>query len=205
MAKYAALLGGLGAVAVVFALLSFLIQLLSGGGLLLQRELAFSFANLVLGLALLAISLGTNLERIRERMRSGEARRAGKYGTSAVLSTVLGIALLVLLAFLSTRYHHRFDWTEAKSHSLTDQSLKTLAGLEESVKVTGLFAQIAAGEAQGSARALPGRRARQARDRVRGPAGAARAPRGARHRGGAPRKAGSSTSRSGPTSRTRWM
>jgi len=148
MQRYAALLGGLGAVAVLFALLSFLIQLLSGGGLLLQRDLAFSFANLVLGLALLAIALGTNLERIRERMRTGEARRAGKYGTSAILSTVLGIALLVLLAFLSTRYHHRWDWTEAKSHSLTDQTTKVLAGLEQPVKVTALFAQIAAADAK---------------------------------------------------------
>lgn len=148
MAKYAALLGGLGAVAVLFALLSFLIQLLSGGGLLLQRDLAFSFANLVLGLALLAVALGTNLERIRERMRTGEARRAGRYGTSAVLSTMLGIALLVLLAFLSTRYHHRWDWTEAKTHSLTDQTEKLLAGLEQPLKVTALFAQIAAGEAK---------------------------------------------------------
>ena len=148
MQRYAALLGGLGAVAVVFALLSFLIQLLSGGGLLLQRDLAFSFANLVLGLALLAIALGTNLERIRERMRTGEARRAGKYGTSAILSTLFGIALLVLLAFLSTRYHHRWDWTEAKSHSLTDQTQKLLAGLEQPVKVTALFAQIAAAEAK---------------------------------------------------------
>jgi len=146
--RYAGLLGGLGAVAVVFALLSFLIQLLSGGGLLLQQDLAFSVANLVLGLALLAISLGTNLEQIRERMRTGEARRAGKYGTSAILSTALGIGLLAMLAFLSTRYHHRWDWTEAKSHSLTDQTLSTLAGLAQEVKVTAVFAQIAAPEAR---------------------------------------------------------
>ena len=148
MKRYSGLLGGLGAVAVLFALLSFLIQLLSGGGLLLQQDLAFSLANLGLGVALLAIALLTNLEQIRERMRTGEARRAGKYGTSAILSTVLGIALLVLLAFLSTRYHHRWDWTEAKSHSLTDQTAKVLAGLEQPVKVTALFAQIAAAEAK---------------------------------------------------------
>ena len=37
---------------------------------------------------------------LRERMHSGEARRVGKYGTSAILSTVLGIAILfVVLAF----------------------------------------------------------------------------------------------------------
>ena len=55
MQRYAGLLGGLGAVAVVFALISFLIQLLSGGGVLLQQDLIFSLANLVVGLALLAI------------------------------------------------------------------------------------------------------------------------------------------------------
>jgi ABC-type uncharacterized transport system involved in gliding motility auxiliary subunit len=148
MQRYAGLLGGLGAVAVLFALLSFMIQLFAGGGLLLQQDLAFSVANLVLGLALLAVSLGTNLEQIRERMRTGEARRAGKYGTSAILSTALGIGLLALLAFLSTRYHHRWDWTEAKTHSLTDQTLGTLAGLDQDVKVTAVFAQIAAPEAK---------------------------------------------------------
>ena len=148
MQRYASLLGGLGAVAVVFALVSFLIQLFSGGGVLLQQDLAFSVANLLVGLVLLAVSLGSNLEQIRERMRSGEARRAGKYGTSAVLSTVLGIALLALLAFLSTRYHERWDWTEAKSHSLTDQTKKVLEGLDQPVKVTALFAQIAAAEAK---------------------------------------------------------
>jgi len=148
MQRYAALLGGLGAVAVLFALISFLIQLFSGGGLLLQQELAFSGANLLIGLVLLAISLGTNLERIRERMRSGEAKRAGKYGTSAVLSTVLVIAALAMLAFLSTRYHHRWDWTEAQTHSLTDQTVKVLDGLDEPVHVTALYAQIAAGEAK---------------------------------------------------------
>ncbi|MGH7286935.1 MAG: GldG family protein [Myxococcota bacterium] len=148
MQRYAGLLGGLGAVAVLFALLSFMIQLFAGGGVLLQQDLYFSAANLVLGLALLAVSLGTNLEQIRERMHTGEARRAGKYGTSAILSTLLGIGLLALLAFLSTRYHHRWDWTEAKTHSLTDQTLSTLAGLDQDVKVTAVFAQIAAPEAK---------------------------------------------------------
>jgi len=148
MQRYSSLLGGLGAVAVVFALVSFVIQLISGGGLLLQRDLAFSAANLVVGLALLAVSFSSNVERIRERLRSGEARRAGKYGTSAVLATVLGIVLLSMLAFLSTRYHKSWDWTEAKSHSLTDQSKKVLQGLDQEVKVTALFAQIAASEAK---------------------------------------------------------
>jgi ABC-type uncharacterized transport system involved in gliding motility auxiliary subunit len=148
MARFASLLGGIGAVAVLFALVSFLIQLASGGGLLLQRDLAFSLANLVLGLALLGVALFSNLDRIRERLRSGEARRASTYGTSAILGTALGLALLVLLAFLSTRYTQRWDWTEAKTHSLTDQTHKVLEGLAQPVKVTALYAQIAAAEAK---------------------------------------------------------
>jgi ABC-type uncharacterized transport system involved in gliding motility auxiliary subunit len=148
MQRFSSLLGGLGAVAVSFALISFLVQLLSGGGALFERELAFSLANLVVGLGLLAAYGGTSVDRIRERLKSGEARRAGKYGTSAVLSTILGIVLLGLLAFLSTRYYHRFDWTEAKTHSLTDQTLKILAGLQTDVNVTALYAQIAGAEAK---------------------------------------------------------
>ena len=101
-----------------------------------------------MGLGLLAVYGGSSFERIRERLKSGEARRAGKYGTSAVLSTILGIVLLGLLAFLSTRYYHRFDWTEAKTHSLTDQTLKILGGLKTDVNVTALYAQIAGTEAK---------------------------------------------------------
>ena len=69
-----------------------------------------------------------NVDALRERMSSGEARRAGKYGTSAVVSTLLAIALLGMLGFLSTRYHHRFDWSEQKVHTLSDQSTQGARG-----------------------------------------------------------------------------
>jgi ABC-type uncharacterized transport system involved in gliding motility auxiliary subunit len=83
-----------------------------------------------------------SVDALRERMSSGEARRAGKYGTSAVLSTLLGIALLGMLGFLSTRYHHRFDWSEQKVHTLSDQSRKVLEGLAQDVKVTVLASAV---------------------------------------------------------------
>lgn len=136
------LLGWLGAVALLFAALSFLVQLFSGA--LIAEELGWSLANLIAGVVLLAIALVMNFEGLRERMRSGEARRAGKYGTSAVLGTALWIVLLGLLAFLSTRYHARWDFTEAKQHSLTSQTHKVLEALEQDVRVTALYADVAA-------------------------------------------------------------
>jgi len=143
MKPWSSLLGALGGVALLFALLSFLLQIFSGP-VLLMRELSWSIGNLVLGIVLLGVSVGTNLDALRERMRSGEARRAGKYGSSAVLATLLSLALLVMGAYLSTRYHTRWDWTEAKSHSLSSQTVKVLKGLERDVHVTALYAAIAA-------------------------------------------------------------
>jgi ABC-type uncharacterized transport system involved in gliding motility auxiliary subunit len=91
---------------------------------------------------MLVAAAAMSVDALRERMSSGEARRAGKYGTSAVLSTVLGVALLGMLGFLSTRYHHRFDWSEQKVHTLSDQSKKVLDGLTQDVEVTALVASV---------------------------------------------------------------
>ena len=96
----------------------------------------------MIGIVLLVAAAAMNVDALRERMSSGEARRAGKYGTSAVLATVLGIALLGMLGFLSTRYHHRFDWSEQKVHTLSDQSQKVLDGLEQDVSVTALVSAV---------------------------------------------------------------
>jgi hypothetical protein len=98
------LLGWLGAVALLFGLLSLILQLFSGfafAGL----DLPWIWANFAIGLVLLGVALVRNLETLRERLRTGGALRAGKYGTSAVLNAALAVALVGLLAFLSTRYH----------------------------------------------------------------------------------------------------
>ena len=143
MSPMTSLLGALGLLALAFALISFLVQLFSGLALRID-ELYWSLGNLVVGLVLIGIAVGTGLEGLRERMSSGEARRAGKYGTSAILSTVLLVALLAGLAFLSTRYHTRFDWTEASTHSITSQTQKVLDGLDRDVQITALYASVAA-------------------------------------------------------------
>ena len=116
-----ALLGWLGAVALLFGLLSLILQLFSGFAFAVI-DLPWIWANFAIGLLLLGIALVSNLETLRERLQTGGARRAGKYGSSAILSAALTVALLALLAFLSTRYHVRWDWTEARTHSLTEQS-----------------------------------------------------------------------------------
>ena len=125
----------------MFAVISFLITLFQQVPVF--SDLWFPVGNLVIGLLLLGFAVFTNFDALRERARSGEVRRAGRYGTSAILQTLLGIALLCMLAFLSTRYHEQWDWTEARSHSLTDQTVKVLADLDADVNVTAVYAAIA--------------------------------------------------------------
>lgn len=147
MQAWTSLVGWLGAVAVVFGLLSFLLVLFSGSPFL-GTDLWWILGNFVVGVALLVAALASNLDALRERLRSEEARRAGKYGTSAVLSTALAIALLALLAFLSTRYYSRWDFTEAQAHSLSQQSLQVLEGLERDVEVTAFYPPVGGMEAR---------------------------------------------------------
>ena len=72
--------------------------LLLGAGF--GSELLWVWGNLAVGVLLLVCAAALSFDALRERMASGEARRAGRYGSSAVASTLLLIAILGMLAFL---------------------------------------------------------------------------------------------------------
>jgi ABC-type uncharacterized transport system involved in gliding motility auxiliary subunit len=134
MSGLSSLLGALGLVAVVFGLLNLLVGAVQG-----VIDPFWVGGNLVAGVLLLLVAGVRSMETLRERLASGEARRAGRFGSSAILSTVFALAILWLLGFLATRYPVRFDWTEQKVHSLSDQTSKVLAGLDADVDVLALY------------------------------------------------------------------
>ncbi len=140
MRNWASLLGSLGLVAICFGLISIFLWLAGA-----PTDFYWIWGNVVVGVVFLAIAAAASLESLRERLRSGEARRASRYGTAAVVSTVLGIAILGMLGFLANRHPVRFDWSEAKVHSLSDQTRKVLQGLDQDVDVTAF---VAASDAQ---------------------------------------------------------
>ena len=137
MSSLPSLLGGLGLVALLFAFLSFLLAIFG-----VPTDLGWILSNLGVGVAMLGAAAAMNFEGLRDRMRSGEARRAGKYGTTAIASTLLAIGILGMLGFLATRYHVRWDWSEQQVHSLSDQTQKLLAGLDRDVQVAALFSAL---------------------------------------------------------------
>jgi ABC-type uncharacterized transport system involved in gliding motility auxiliary subunit len=62
-------------------------------------------------------------------------RRSARYGLHSLLYSSLFLAILVMLNFLSTRYHHRWDLTEAQVFSLSSQTAKVLGQLKEDLKI----------------------------------------------------------------------
>ena len=99
MTGVAALLGGLGAVFLGFGLVQLVIWMFQP-----ITHPGWLWAHMGLGAALLLVAVGMSLDSLRERMRSGEGQRATRYGTSALLSAVLGIGILAGLAFLAERH-----------------------------------------------------------------------------------------------------
>lgn len=120
------LVAALGGVTFAFGLLSLLLALFQP---LMPPLLVWG--NLLLGLGLLGAAGALGFDSLRDRMRSGAGRRAGARGGGALLGTALALVLLGLLAFLSARYHVRFDWTEQRVNTLSEQTLSVLAELAE--------------------------------------------------------------------------
>ena len=143
MKRYASLLGWLGVVAIVFALVSALVEVMSSGVIVLGAEaiqqFAWSLGNLALGVVLVGLALASNVEGVRGRLRSGEARRAGKYGTSAILGALAIVALLGSGAYVASSREQKWDFTEAKVHSLSEQTIQTLSGLKQPLQISALF------------------------------------------------------------------
>ena len=140
MSGMPALLGALGFVLLVFGFLNLIVGAFGVGS-----DPIWVVGNLAVGALLLIVAGVRSIESLRERIASGGARRAGRYGSSAILSTILAVAILWMLGFLATRYPVRFDWSEQRVHSLSDQTTRLLAGLDADVKALALFAALDAG------------------------------------------------------------
>lgn len=61
--------------------------------------------------------------------------RAGRLGANSALLSIAVLTILVVLNFLGYRHHKRFDLTEEKLYTVSEQSKKILSGLQKDVKV----------------------------------------------------------------------
>ena len=66
-------------------------------------------------------------------------QRAVKQGLHSFSYTFLFVGVLVMLNFLNTRYHTRWDVTESQVFSLSPQSAKVVAQLQQGLEIYGFF------------------------------------------------------------------
>ena len=88
-------------------------------------------AHLGLGFGLLLVAAVLRLGEFREFLARDSARRSAKYAGNTLLQTVALTVILVLIAYLSVRHSVRWDWTEARVHSLTEATRGVLAQIPE--------------------------------------------------------------------------
>jgi len=89
----------------------------------------------LLGVAALAAYIILNLSVLKQSFK----RKSFIYSGNLIFIVILVLAILVLINYFFSRHHHRFDFTEAKIHSLSDQSIKVLENLKGEVSALCFF------------------------------------------------------------------
>ncbi len=95
----------------------------------------FPYILLVLGIAAFAVYIYLNFSLLKESL----TRKAFLYSSNLLMIVLLVVGILVLINYIFSKYHHRFDFTEAKLHSLSDQSVTVLKNLEKEIRIKSFF------------------------------------------------------------------
>lgn len=89
----------------------------------------------LLGVASLVIYIILNISVLKQSFK----RKSFLYSSNLILIIILVLAILVLVNYFFANKHYRHDFTQAKLHSLSDQSVKVLKNLKNDVKIRCFF------------------------------------------------------------------
>ncbi len=90
---------------------------------------------LLLGILSLVTYILLNLAVLKQSFK----RKSFIYSSNLFLVIILVFGILVLLNYLLAKNHFRFDFTEGKLHSLSDQSVSVLKGLKDEMNIKLFF------------------------------------------------------------------
>ena len=89
----------------------------------------------LIGILSLAVYIIFNLSVLKKSFK----RKSFIYSSNLLIVIALVLAILVLVNYFFARHHLRFDFTQAKLHSLSDQSIKVLKGLKADINIKCFF------------------------------------------------------------------
>jgi len=105
------------------------------GGIVWPQKKALVLAIGALGLAALAAHIVLNLDSLKQSFR----RKSFLYSGNLLLVIVLVLAILGLANYFLSKHHYRMDFTAAKLHSLSDQSVTVLKNLKTDISFKCFF------------------------------------------------------------------
>jgi ABC-type uncharacterized transport system involved in gliding motility auxiliary subunit len=76
-------------------------------------------------------------------MPAKDKKRAFKYGSSSLISTIFFIGILVVIALIADRHPWRWDLTKSGAYTLSEQTRNILQSIDETVKINAFFATAA--------------------------------------------------------------
>jgi ABC-type uncharacterized transport system involved in gliding motility auxiliary subunit len=114
---------------------------------------AFLLAHLGLGGGFLLYALATSFGELLELAGRGVRSRGSRYQGNVAVQTIVAVGILVMVAYLSVRNPVQWDWTEAKTHSLSTASRDVLAQIPADGSVE-LIAFYTAGSEEQAKRSL---------------------------------------------------
>ncbi|MFQ5664979.1 MAG: GldG family protein [Candidatus Binatia bacterium] len=126
MRRNTSLLGLVGLVLLLFAGVAALFTRARSG-----IDVLYIFINGLFGVLALIAYLSAGFEQLRGVV----SERSTKYSANALVSSVVFLAVLGLLNYISTRHHHRFDLTEQGVYSLAPQSRSVVKNLKSDLDI----------------------------------------------------------------------
>jgi gliding motility-associatede transport system auxiliary component len=95
------------------------------------------YQSIVLGVGVVLIAVALILKS--SEIRTGMGRRSTKFGINSGVSVLILIGVLGLVNYLADRHQKRFDMTTERLHSLGDESVKVVSGLEKDVHIKAFY------------------------------------------------------------------
>jgi len=89
----------------------------------------------LLGIAAIAVYVILNLSSLKR----GFSRKSFLYSSNLLFIVVLVLGILILVNYFLARHHYRVDFTEAKIHSLSDQTVQVLKNLKADVQAKSFY------------------------------------------------------------------
>jgi ABC-type uncharacterized transport system involved in gliding motility auxiliary subunit len=125
--RSAALYGILGLIALLFAAFAYFVA---------SGFRPFIFINLIAGVFLIIMWISAGWSEVGAFV----GQRSTQYGANAIVYSVIFIAILIAVNYLSNQHHRRLDMSEENVYSLSSQSVQVVKNLKKPLKLYGFFA-----------------------------------------------------------------